>query len=256
MKKKNLLRKQLLLSALAFSLASTTGCGKKADCDIEDPHAHLYTNEEGYTRYIDKEYIKYEGYTRSDDYINIEGQEKFYKFLDKKDILRIDDNLGVILSKQEQNQDYIEYRYEYTYYQPIPHYYTINKVTQVYYTYIPVTYHSWTSNPDHCNLTGEQRLCHYVYTAYKIEKDEKGKYVLIPSKDVDNIKEVMDEYPYIKEKYYKVVNPEYGYDLDYEDGPEEELSPEELEEIKQNLDSSQNNNINNMLSLKQSSKNL
>lgn len=256
MKKKNLLRKKLLLGALAFSLVGTTGCGKKADCDIEDSHAHLYTNEEGYSRYINKEYIKYEGYTRNDDYINIEGQEKFYKFLDKKDMLKIEDNMGVILAKQEENNDYIEYRYFYTYFVPIAHVVSAGKTTTFYYTYIPMTGHSWTSDSNHCNLTGEQRLCHYVYTAYKIEKDDNGKYVLIPSKDVDNIKEVMDEYPYIKEKYYKVVNPENGCDLDYEDGPEEEISPEELEEIKQNLDSSQNNNINRMLSLKQSSKKL
>lgn len=255
MKKKNLLRKKLLLGALAFSLVGTTGCGKKADCNIEDPHAHLYTNEEGYTRYINKEYIKYEGYIRSDDYINIEGQEELYKFLDKKNILKIEDNLDVILSKQEQNQDYIEYRYSYTYYQPISHSYTVNKSTYIYYTYKPMTRYSWTSDPNHRNLTGEQRLCHYVYTAYKIDKNEKGKYVLIPSNEVDNIKEVMDEYPYIKEKYYKIVNPKNGYDLDYEDG-QEELSPEELEERKENLESSQNNNINKMLSLRQSSKNL
>lgn len=243
-------KKKLLLGALALTLAGATGCGKKADCDIEEAHVHLYTNEEGYTRYINKEYIKYDGYTRSDDYIEIGGKEDLYKFLDKNNLLRIEDNLDIILDKQKENTDYIEYRYSYTYYNPISHYTYIGDTFILYYTYIPIPSYSWTSNKSHINLTGEQRLCHYVYTAYKIGKDDKGNYVLIPSEQVDDITEIMDEYPYIKEKYYKTVDSN-GYDLDYEDGPEEELTPEEIKEREENIDSSQNNEENKKYSLNQ-----
>ena len=210
----------------AFTQISLGGCGKKAECDVKDYHAHMYTNEEGYVRYIDKEYLSHEGYNRHEDYIVIDGQEALYKFLDKKDLMRINDNLELVKKTMETQEDYMEYRYRYTYMSPIPHFRKIGKVTSVYYTYIPITRHSWTSNPNHSRLTGETRMCHYVYVAYKIEKNEKGKFVLIPSKQVDDITTVMDEYPYIKKTYYKVVTLD-GKDADYEDGKQEDLSDEE-----------------------------
>ena len=75
-------------------------------------------------------------------------------------------------------------------------------------------------------MTGETRECHYVYVAYKIEKDEDGKYVLIPSADVDDLRDVMEEYPYIKKSYSKVVTLD-GQEADYEDGKQEDLSEDD-----------------------------
>lgn len=219
---------------LVLTTASTTltGCGKKADCNISSSHAHLYQNEQGYIRYIDKEYLSYEGYDRKDEYISIEDEEDLYKFLDKKDLMKISDNLSIISSIQEQNVDYIEYRYRYTFMQPIPHTRKIGKTTTTYFTYIPMTRYSWTSNPNHSRLTGEERICHHVYVAYKVEKNEKGKYVLIPSDPVDDITTVMDEYPYISKKFIKIVNLD-GQEVDYEDGKEEDLTEEEKNRIEE-----------------------
>lgn len=241
MKIKNInlnLRKMVKLRGISLALVATTlavaltGCGKKADCNVAGKHAHLYTDKNGYVRYIDKEYLEYEGFSRSDEYVAYADEEKdFYKFLDKRNLTKIEDNLDVIKAQQEQNQDYLEYRYSYIFLHPIPHHVRTGKTSYTYFTYIPLTHHSWTRDANHSRLTGEQRLCHYVYTAYKIEKDEHGKYVLIPSDSVDDITTVMDEYPYIIcGKYSKVVDI-YGVDVDYEDGPSE-LSPEEQE--KQN----------------------
>lgn len=221
--------------ALILALSSTlslAGCGKKAECDITGDHAHKYTNEDGYTRYVAEEYISYEGYDRSDEYITIEGEKDLYEFMDKKNLLRIDDNLDLILQTQESNVDYMEYRYKYIFMQPIPHIMRSGKTTFTYFTYIPQPRYSWTVDPNRSNLTGEERLCHYVYTAYKIEKDDKGKYVLIPSPDVDDITTVMDEYPYITKKFYKTVNV-IGEELDYEDGREEDLTEEEKQRIEE-----------------------
>ena len=220
-----------LALALTLSTTALTGCSKKAECNITNPHAHLYTSEQGYIRYIDKEYLSYEGFTRNEESISIEGEEELYRLLDKKDLLKISDNLDLILESQEKNKDYMEYRYRYIFMQPIPHTRKIGKVTTTYFTYIPMTRHSWTSNPNHSRLTGEQRLCHYVYIGYKIEKNEKGKYVLIPSDYVDDIREIMDEYPYITTKYYKIVNLS-GEEVDYEDGKEEDLTDEEKKRIE------------------------
>ena len=220
-------KKFLSLSGVVLVLVgSLTACGKKADCNVTGNHVHLYKNEKGYVRYIDKEYLSYEGYSRYEEYKYIEGQEDLYKFLDKKDLMRIDDNIDLLLAVQNTNKDYTEYRYKYTYMQPIPHVISNGKTTSVFYTYIAQTRYSWTSDPNHSRLTGETRLCHHVYVAYKIEKDEKGKYVLIPSPQVDDITTVMDEYPYINKKYCKIVTLD-GKEVDYEDGKQEDMSDED-----------------------------
>ncbi len=225
--KKLVSMKGMALVLVAASVStSLVGCGKKVDCKIDGSHAHLYTNNEGYIRYIDKEYLNYDGYTRNDEYISIEGEEDLYKFLDKKDLMRIDDNIKTIQAIQESNEDYTEYRYKYTYLQPIPHTMRVGKTTTTYFTYISRTRYSWTSDPNHSKLTGETRLCHYTYVAYKVEKDEKGKYVLIPSENVDDLTTIMEEYPYINKNYIKVVTKD-GVEADYEDGKQEELSEED-----------------------------
>lgn len=240
--------KMIRLRGVAFVLAATTltvglsGCGKKAECDIKGSHAHLYTNESGYVRYIDKEYLSYEGYERQDDYVNLSKDEvELCRFEDKKDLLRIDENIEVIEAIQNQNQDYIEYRYAYTYLMPIPHYIRTGKTSTMYFTYIPTTHYSWTSDPNHSRLTGEQRRCHHVYQAYNVVVDENGKYVLVPSEFVDNIFDLNGEYTYIKEDFCKVIDAEHGYDLDYEDGVEDDPSLIQDDELTDNNDVTQSN---------------
>lgn len=250
------LKKLVALKGVALVLVLTTattslaGCSKKSDCSIDTYHAHKYVDDEGYVIYIDKEYISYEGYDWTDEYVELSENEKdLYKFFDKKNLLKIDDNLDVILSQQEKNCDYIEYRYSYTYMMPIPHVMRSGKTSITYFTYIPTTHHSWTTDPNHSRLTGEQRVCHHVYTAYKVEKDESGDYVLIPSSEVDDITTVMDEYPYIKKDYCKVINLEDGEVLDYEDGPDEEEKEQSIEAEEQSY-KSENVNEEKKLKLK------
>ncbi len=219
------LKKMVRLRGVPIALTATvlatslTGCGKKAECDISGSHAHLYTNEEGYEAYYNKEYLTYDGYERQEDYIPLTEEEvALYKFLDKKDLISLEDNLDVILAEQEQNTDYIEYRYSYKRRIPM----RVGKVT----TFRTVTRYSWTSDPNHINLTGETRLCHYVYQACNVYKDENGKYVVIPSECVDDIGDLVGDYTYVKKVFYKVINLENNLELDYEDGqdPNEEVS--------------------------------
>ena len=44
----------VLATTLSIGLA---GCGEKAECDVPESHAHLYVNEEGFSRYLEKEYL-------------------------------------------------------------------------------------------------------------------------------------------------------------------------------------------------------
>ena len=83
-----------LALALTLSTTALTGCSKKAECNITNPHAHLYTSEQGYIRYIDKEYLSYEGFTRNEESICIEGEEELYRLLDK-----IHDKIPNVLKK-------------------------------------------------------------------------------------------------------------------------------------------------------------
>lgn len=225
------IRKLALALALVTPL-TLSGCSKKADCNISVPHAHKYVNEMGFERYINRENIRYDGYDRCEEYKVIEGEEDLYKFLTKKDLLRIDDNLELINSIQESQDDYIEYRYSYTHLQPIPHTRKVGKTTTTYFTYIPRTRYSWTSDPNHSRLTGETRLCHYVYCAYKVGKNDKGKYVLIESPAVEDVTQIKDEYPYIKKKFYYVVTSD-GKEADYEDGKQEDMSEEEKQRAEE-----------------------
>lgn len=222
------LKKMVRLRGVPIALAATvlatslTGCGKKAECNVEGNHAHLYTNEEGYEAYYNKEYLTYDGYERQEEYVTLTDEElALCKFLDKKDLIKLEDNLDVILAQQEKNQDYVEYRYSYRK--------TIRRKIGKVWTHRRVTRYSWTSDPNHSGLTGETRLCHYVYQACNVYKDENGKYVVIPSEEVDDIRDLVGEYTYVRKVYYKVINLENNLELDYEDGPDcdDELTNEE-----------------------------
>jgi hypothetical protein len=194
-----------------------TACSLDADCDISEYHAHKYYNEDGFVRYLNEEFLNYDGYTRDDEFIYLNEEDKYLNnFIKYKDLLLISDNIDLINNIVLNNKDYIEYRYSYLVLE--------SDYNSIYNNY-PLTLkkrYSWTKDASHENLTGEERLCHYVYNAYKLEKNDKGKYVVIKSEYSDNIYDLMDEYPYIKTDFYRIIDVKDDSILDYEDGPEDE----------------------------------
>lgn len=211
----------------------------KSNCGIESAHAHLYINDEGYIRYIPEEYLEYGDYQRTNGYINIEGEEELYAFLDKNGLVRIEDNLDIISTQMEENKDYLEYEYSFINYEKKPIANIVGGVLHVSLVNMPFEDFAWTNNANHDNLTGRQRLCHYVYTGYKIEIDERGNYVLIPSEEVDDIREIADEFPYIKQDYYRIIKLNNGLLL------EDQLMNEE--DTQKNLDYNETNGDNEMI---------
>lgn len=214
------LKKMMELRGIPLALAATvlvtglTGCSEKVDCDVEGDHAHLYTSEEGYSAWYNKEYLEYDGYSRHDEYITLTKEDKeLNKFLDKKDLIRLDDNLDVILSETENNNDYVEYRYSYKKW--------VTRLVGKVPMRRKVTRYAWTTDPNHAGLTGESRVCHYVYQGCNVYKDEYGKYVVVPSEEVDDIEDLVGRYEYVRKTYSKVVNLEDKKEVDYEDGPDE-----------------------------------
>lgn len=189
---------------LAGTLAATclSGCSnsESAKCEIPNMHVHAYVNDEGYIRYVEHEFLEYEKYKRSYNYREItEEESKLYRFLDSKDLFRIDDNIDLVLSQQEQNKNLTVYEYS-------DSIFSGTKVTSYY----------WTNDPNHDNLTGEEKEVHYIYQAFNLKKDHRGNYFLNPSPLVDDITEVMEEYPYIRTNYYMAVD-EYNVDVQFID---------------------------------------
>lgn len=228
-------KKLIELRGVPLTLAATilvtglSGCSKKAECDVDNEHAHLYINEGGYIAWYDKEYLEYDGYTRQDEYIPLdEDNSELIKFLDKKDLISLDDNLDVILSETEKNHDFVEYRYSYR-----------EKITR-WVGKVPmkrwVTRYSWTRDANHDDLTGEVRTCHYVYQGCNVYKDDSNKYVVIPSDEVDDIKDLIGNYKYVRKNYYKVVSLNDGKEIDYEDGPNKSKEHSDMyEATEQNI---------------------
>lgn len=202
-----------ILGAGAVLALGTTGVlyfTKTSDCNIEGFHLHKY-QKNGIVRYINDEHLHKNGFEWTDEVRYVyENDKELYDFEKDNQLIRISENLDYIKEEERKNQDYIEYRYKYT------SYVRVGKIT------VPVTRYSWTTNPNHSRLTGEERLCHYLYKGYKVTRNEEGKYVLVESDYVDDILAIKGEYPYIKESFYKVVVKERETNLDYEDKVEEE----------------------------------
>ena len=226
--------KRALLVAMSAGIAfGFTGCGKKSDCEITKYHLHRY-EKEGIVRYLPIEDLEYWGYQWTDTIEYEDESEKgLHEFEKKKGLIRIEDNIEYLKEQEECNTDYIEYRYSYIYLMPIPHVVKSGKTTITYFTYMPIIHHSWTSDPEHRRLTGETRVCHHMYVGYRVEKDEKGKLILIESPKVDSIFDIQEDYPYFKEDYTKIVGLSDHEELDYEnseDDDEENIVPEENED--------------------------
>lgn len=217
--------KNIIIGGLIITnLLTFSGCAKNVPCDIQGNHAHYYVNEDYIGRYVVSEKSSLSGLDRLDDYIFVnEEEEKLLKFLNKNDLFKIDDNKSVIDNITNNQTDYKEYRYKYYYRRPIPITYYVGNTTHVIYNYQRVEAYSWTTNLNKKGLTGEERTCHYVYYGYKVIKNDKGAYELEKSEPVDSIEELPEDYVYIKEKFYDIVNLHNKDEiLDYEDGPEEE----------------------------------
>ncbi len=239
-------KKLFAIGGAALVLMTMTGCTKKAECHVPVYHAHKYVNTDGYTRYFDSEYVSHKGYDRLEDYMELTKEDKdLVNYMEKNDLMRIDNNEEQIRNAMEKNQPYTEYRYAYTYLVPIPHFIHTGKSTSVFFTFIPATHYSWTANPEHSRLTGETRECYYDYTSYKIQKDENGRYTLVESPEHEDITKTKDEYPYIKEKYYRVLNRDTKEEVDYEDMETDEK--EHIQEEETNEKGSAKRRVLNLL---------
>ncbi len=193
--------KQLKLILMCLPLTLTNGCAK-SDCNLGDDHVHLYTKN-GYVKYQQSEILSDWGYKWSEEYYYLNHKDiELQNFLDKKNLLVTELNIDKIQKVQSSRTDYIEYEYEYEDYDTVTRYdWDLGEYVQ---KRVSVTKTDWTTDENHWFKTGNKRLCHPMYQACKVEKNEKGKYTLIRSEYVDDVLEIKDEYPYIEEGYCKM----------------------------------------------------
>lgn len=181
-----------------------------SDCEIKEAHLHKYVKN-GFVRYFPKEKLYYRGYEWTDEIRPIDYENgELTKFELKHGLIRMSDNYEYLRKQHAINKDFIEYEYEYE--EEFTTYIIVGsgKNEIMIPQYHTRTCYDWTKNPNHSNLTGEYRIGHYMYEAYKIEgKDDKNfnynkRGILVKSPKVDDIMTLKDEYEYIKENYTSI----------------------------------------------------
>lgn len=167
---------------------------RKSDCDIKERHFHVYQYKYDNIKTIyDSERINLHGYRWTDEIVPYsDSQAEKLDFLEKKKLVSIYTNQDFLADFMVNHQDYNEYEYEYKE-REIDHYDDNDK--PVYRT---VTKKAYSKDSEVSHKTGNARVVHTNYYAYKIETNDKGKKVEIKSELTDNIFDVMELYPYFK----------------------------------------------------------
>ena len=201
---------KIMACALSIVLsASLTGCAKKMQCNIKEPHAQKYVDDKGFVAYYQSEYEFVNNYKWTDDfrYLNNDFKEK-QDFLEKNNLLLIADNVSPIKSVVEVSNDYIEYEYGYTmtFFLPI----SSGKTT----IFMPIisTRIGYSKDSNVERKTGKVRDAHYVYYGYRIAK-ENGKWQAEKSNASDNLFNINSEYPYFKRDDFCQVIYSEVYDM-------------------------------------------
>ena len=202
MKVKKVYKQILPLLVVPFIL---TGCAKQAECDIPSRHVHKYTTG-SIVNYIDSEDVKHGNFNWNNDYIEItKDDEAFYRT--KGDLFEGAPNWNYLYNKMASKKDYLEFYYEYT---------TDDYVSETdedgnecgYWT--TTTHSGWTTNPKDSDNTGRTRLYHHRFYGYRILYKD-GKYIKEKSPLADDIRDIIDEYPYFEEDCVKAVYKSFDF---------------------------------------------
>lgn len=204
------LNKKVLATLMLSSSLALTGCEWiEKDCDIEERHAHLYTNyyskEDDFylNKYIESEYIIENDFERTDNYIEITDEEaeklkavNKYERLNKKEV-------GFIV-KIDENQDYIDYLsnvcknyYEYEF---------MDKWLYPKGTYLSNPWNwgmpTWEDTPNYSldpnvkNATGNKRLHFYIFRGFNLV-EINGEYKMVESEMYFSLDDLIENCEYI-----------------------------------------------------------
>lgn len=208
-----------LVAAMAFS-----ACGKKSECEIPTRHVHKYTKQvtDDITieKYLDNEHLNSFGYHWNKDYIEItKDDEKLYKTI--KGLFTGVDNWDYLYNEMSTHHDYLEFYYYYT---TIETYTTTDSKGHTTVHTRTVSHSGWTKDPDYSHNTGKTRLYHHRYYGYRVIY-KNGKFKLDRSTAVDDVRDVIEEYPYFSEDCVTEVYKEF----DFDESELKYLSPEDFD---------------------------
>lgn len=219
------------IKVLSYILASTlllSGCGKKSECNIPTRHVHKYVkvinDDISIEKYLDDEHLEIldygNNYHWTEDYIEINKQDELlYKKING--LFDGVTNWDYLFYRMANSHDYLEFYYEYDT-EEVRTRTTSDGETE---TYTETVHHSgWHKKANDSNNTGRTRLCHHRFYGYVVVL-QNGKYQLVKSPLVDDIRNIIDNYPYYSEHCSEIVSKEFRfnkYKLKY-------LSPEDFD---------------------------
>lgn len=203
-----------------------SGCGEKSECDIPTRHVHKYikeiTDDISIERFLDDEHLNVFGYKWNNEYIEInKDDEKVYDLLRSYGLFEGKNSWEYLYNEMATHHDYLEFYYEYTTTETYTETDSEGNVT----THTRTVHHDgWHRNPYDSDNTGRTRLYHHRYYGYKIVY-ENGKFRAIKSPAVDDVRDVINEYPYFSEDCVTLKYEEFRFrksELQY-------LSPEDFD---------------------------
>ncbi len=187
-----------------------TGCGKQEDCDIKAKHVHKFiqdTEKGRIVTLIDSHESNYHNFHWTNGYVEIKDDyDNFYKTKDT--LFRGDENWDYLYNLMSDNKDYIEYHYDYHKRRVV----TTSSAQTLTYP-VQQRHAGWTTDSTHEGLDGKVKLHHYQYYGYKIYYKD-GKYIKEKSPLVDDIRDIINEYPYFSIDCFEIIEKEYEFDKD------------------------------------------
>lgn len=219
MKVKRVYLKLLALLPIPFLL---TGCTNEVDCNIPNDHVHKYigSNNRGTVEtYLNSEYeqhevsyedgsLKFFKYVRKDDYLDITYDDK--SLYEAKETMFIGkENWDYLFNIMKAKRDFIKYEYEW------------NDGEDWHY--------DWTTKkPSKYDYNGRLRVYHYQFCGHRLVY-KNGKWVNERSPFVDDIRDIIDDYPYFELDCYRTVYKTYNIKYD----KLKDLKLEDIDEYKQ-----------------------
>lgn len=187
-----------------------SGCSKKSECEVPTRHVHRYTKKINdditITKYFDNESLNFDGYEWHDDYLEItKDDEEFYRLT--SNLFNGKENWNYLYNFMASQYDYLKFYYEYDTTETDVSYDEKGNPT---YTTHTVHHDGWTSNPNDSNNTGKTRLYHPRYYGYRIIYNN-GRYFLEKSRLVDDVREIINDYPYVAEDFCEYVYKQYKF---------------------------------------------
>ena len=230
---KNKIKNQIIPSAYILLLLLSS-CGKQSDCEIPSRHVHKYTksitDEINIEIFKENEVLNDWGYKWNSDYIEItQNDSQLYDVLNRNGLFDGINNYDYLYYLMKNNNDYLMFYYEY---ETTETYTVTNEDGETELKTRKVKKDGWHNDSRDSDNTGEVRLYHHKYFGYRIV-NINGKFKVEKSPLVDDIREIIDDYPYFKEDCYEEVYKTFKF----KKSELKDLSPDDFDEFDHpNLD--------------------